>query len=156
MPDTDDPPVLAFAARITVEVGQPITVGQTPGGLRRVVPIVGGRVDGPRLSGRVVAAGADYQLLGDDGVSMLEARYVLEADDGAVIYVINRGLRRGAPDVMARLARGEPVDPAAIYFRSTPLFETGTGVHLWLTRSIFLATGMREPDRVVLSVYEVL
>lgn len=148
--------MLAFAARITVEVGQPITVGQTPGGLRRVVPIVGGRVDGPRLSGRVIAAGADYQLLGDDGVSMLEARYVLEADDGAVIYVVNRGLRRGAPDVMGRLARGEPVDPAAIYFRSTPRFEIEAGTHLWLARSIFLATGMREPDRVVLSVYEVL
>lgn len=148
--------MLAFAARITVEVGHPITVGQTPGGLRRVVPIIGGHISGPRLSGRVVAAGADYQLLGDDGVSVLDARYVLETGDGAVVYVVNQGLRRGPPDVMARLARGEPVDPAGIYFRSTPRFETEACAHLWLTRSIFLASGVREPDRVVLSVYEVV
>lgn len=155
MPDTDHPPALTFVARISVQVGPPITVGQTPGGLRRVVPILGGRVSGPRLTGTVVAAGADYQLLGEDGVSTLDARYVLQADDGAFIYVVNRGLRRGPPDVMAQLARGEPVDASAVYFQSTPRFETEASAHRWLTRSIFVASGVREPDRVILSVFEV-
>ncbi len=93
-----------------VEVWSSVAVGQTPGGLHRVVLIVGGRVDGPRLSGTIVAAGVDYQRLGEHGVSALDARYGLQADDGAFTDVVDRGLRRGPPDVRARHVRGEAVD----------------------------------------------
>ena len=59
------------------------------------------------------------------------------------------------PEVVERLIRGEPVDPAAYYFRCTPSFETGAPAHQWLTRSVFVGSGARHPDRVEIQVYEV-
>src|SRR5947209_8285890 len=88
-------PALSFVADIRVDVGEPVTIGHTGAGLRRVIPILGGSVQGPRLAGRVVPGGADFQNLRTDGVMELEAKYVLEATNGALIYVVNRGLRRG-------------------------------------------------------------
>jgi len=149
------PPTLLHTADITIQVGQPITVGETAAGLRRVVPILGGRVAGPRLTGAILAAGADYQLIHPDGYTTLDARYVVRLDDGAMIYIVNTGVRFGPPDVMARITRGEPVDPASVYFRTTPRFETAAADYQWLTRPLFLATGARHPDRVEVSVFEV-
>jgi Protein of unknown function (DUF3237) len=147
-------PGLSFVTEIRVEVGQPLTVGDTGLGLRRVIPILGGIVAGPRLSGRVLAAGADFQILRPDGVMELEAKYVLEAN-GALIYVINRGLRHGPAEAVDKLMRGEPVDPSVIYFRAAPAFETAAPDFKWMTKSLFLCSGTRLPDQVLLSVYEV-
>jgi Protein of unknown function (DUF3237) len=148
-------PTLTHIADFLVEVGQPIAIGETGQGLRRVVPITGGTVQGPRLRGAILNAGADSQIIGPDGFTRLEARYVLRLDDGALVYVENSGIRFGPPDVMARITRGEPVDPAQVYFRSTPRFETAAPAHQWLTRPLFIASGARHPDRVALSVFEV-
>jgi hypothetical protein len=149
------PPGLAFVADIRVEVGSPITVGETGSGLRRVIPILGGTVQGPRLSGRVVPGGADFQILRADGVMELEAKYVLETADGALIYVINRGLRHGPAEAVGRLMRGERVDPKLIYFRAAPVFETAAPQFRWMTRSLFICTGTRLPAEVLLQVFEI-
>ncbi len=149
------PPTLIHIADVTIQVGQPITVGETHEGLRRVVPILGGHLSGPRLKGTILSAGADYQLIRPDGYTTLDARYVAQLDDGAMIYIVNTGVRFGPPDVMARITRGEPVDPALIYFRTTPRFETASPDHQWLTRPLFLATGARHPDRVEVTIFEV-
>ena len=146
---------LTHIADFLVEVGAPIEVGQTGQGLRRVVPITGGVIKGDRLNGTILNAGADFQIIGPDGYTRLEARYVARLTDGAVVYVENSGVRFGPPAVMARLMRGEPVDPADVYFRSTPRFETAEPAHRWVTRPLFVATGARYPDRVALSVFEV-
>ena len=148
-------PTLTHVADLLVEVGQPIAIGETPQGLRRVVPITGGTIRGERLNGTVLAGGADFQIIGPDGFTRLEARYVIRLDDGALVYVDNRGVRFGPPEVMARITRGEPVDPAQVYFRSAPRFETGAAAYQWLTRPLFIASGARHPDRVALSVFEV-
>jgi hypothetical protein len=148
-------PGLSFVADIGVHVGQPITIGETGAGLRRVVPILGGSVEGPRLSGRVVPGGADFQILRPDGVMELEAKYVLEASDGAFIYVVNRGLRHGPADATEKMMRGEPVDPALIYFRAAPTFETAAPDFAWMARSLFVCTGTRLPTQVLLRLYEV-
>jgi hypothetical protein len=95
---------LLHIADLLVEVDEPIVVGETPEGLRRIIPILGGGVSGPRLEGEILAAGADFQMFRSNGVTVLEARYVLRTSDGAVIAVNNVGLRRGPPDAMARLA----------------------------------------------------
>ena len=116
-------PGLTHVADITVEVAPPILLGPCPTGERRVVPILGGRIEGPRLSGTVLPGGADTQLIRGDGVTEIVACYVLRLDDGALVRVVNRGLRHAAPDDMARLLRGEPVDPARVYFRTAPQFE---------------------------------
>ena len=82
-------------------------------------------------------------------------RYVARLDDGALVYVENCGVRFGPSEVMARVTRGEPVDPAEVYFRSAPRFETAEPAYQWLTRPLFIAAGARYPDRVALSVFEV-
>ena len=149
------PPPLAHACDISVAVAAPVSIGQTGLGERRVVDILGGEVTGPRLQGRVTPGGADVQILRADGFTELSARYVIEAADGALIYVENNGVRFGPPAAMEKIRRGEPVDPALIYFRATPRFETAAPQHAWMMRRLFLCTGMRRPDRVVLSIYEV-
>jgi hypothetical protein len=148
-------PTLAHVADFLVEVGQPIAIGETAQGLRRVVPIVGGVIQGARLNGAILNAGADYQVIATDGFTRLEARYVARLDDGSMLYIENSGVRFGPPDVMARMTRGEPVDPAQIYFRSAPRFETAAPAHQWLTRPLFIASGTRHPDRVILTVFKV-
>ncbi|HLX97962.1 MAG TPA: DUF3237 domain-containing protein [Roseiarcus sp.] len=148
-------PTLAHIADFLVQVGAPIAIGETGQGLRRVVPITGGTIQGERLNGTILDAGADYQIIGADGFTRLEARYVARLADGALIYIENSGVRFGPPEAMARITRGEPVDPAEIYFRSTPRFETAAPAYQWLMRPLFIASGARHPDRVALSVFEV-
>ncbi|HEY1760066.1 MAG TPA: DUF3237 domain-containing protein [Bryobacteraceae bacterium] len=146
---------LLHVADMTVLVGEPIEIGTTAAGVRRLIPILGGEVSGPKLKGRVLAAGADYQLIRADGVAELHARYVIETTEGSRIYVENSGLRHGPPEAMERLRRGEPVDPALIYFRTTAKFETGDEALSWLARHIFVCAGVRHPDRVRISIYQV-
>lgn len=147
---------LALLAELTVTVADPIEVGETPAGFRRVIPITGGEVRGPRLRGHVLPGGADEQLLRQDGVAELAARYVIETLEGSLVYVENRGLRHGPPEAMERIRRGEPVDPAVIYFRTTPRFETGDSAYAWLMRYTFVGDAARYPDRVELAFYQVL
>jgi hypothetical protein len=129
--------------------------GETPYGERRVVDIVGGRVDGPRLKGRILP-GADWQIVRPDGVTDLQARYAIETDHGTRILVTSDGLRHGPPEVIAALARGEEVDPARYYFRTLMRFETADPALAWLNRILALGTGAREKLAVRLDVYEVV
>jgi hypothetical protein len=149
-------PELRFAFEIDVEVATPLDLGQTLAGHRRIVPIAGGLVSGPTLQGRVLPVGADWQILHSDGAMDLDARYTIQSDDGSLIYVVNRGVRNGPPEVLARLNRGERVDPAAYYFRSTASFETSAPQHAWLTRAVVVGVGERYPDKVVIRFWELL
>jgi hypothetical protein len=138
-----------------VEIAEPLVVGDTPLGRRRINPITGGRVDGPRLQGVVLPGGADWQIVRADGGAVLEARYTIRTADSALIYVRNVGLRCGPPEILARLGRGEPVDPAAYYFRTTPRFETGATSYAWLNDLIAVGSAVRRPDAVILDFYAV-
>jgi len=108
------------------------------------------------LQGRVLAVGADWQILRADGTADLDARYTIQSDDGALIYVVNRGVRHGPPEILARLNRGERVDPASYYFRSAASFETSATEHAWLTRAIVVGAGERYPDKVIIRFWELL
>ena len=141
--------------RAEITLAPPQELGDAPLGRRRIIPITGGRFRGERLAGRVLAGGADWQIVRADGVSQLEARYTLETDDGALVYVHNVGLRHGPADVLARVAAGEPVDPSLYYMRTTPTFETGAERYRWLNRIVCVATGARRKDAVELDVYEI-
>jgi hypothetical protein len=141
---------------VRVEVAEIRTLGRTPLGERRVIPIVGGSFQGERLSGRVLPGGADWQSIGEDGAARLDARYTLEAEGGALVQVRSQGLRHGPPDVLARLAAGEPVDPGSYYFRTVLRFETGAPALDWLNRIIAVARGARRPRVVELTAFELL
>ena len=140
-------------ARITL--GPPQELGETPHGRRRIIPIIGGEFTGARLSGRVLAGGADWQVVRRDGVAELEARYTLQTSDGALIYVSNNGYRHGPEEVIRRLAAGETVDHGAYYMRTTPRFETADERYAWLNRMIFVARGARHASAVELEVFQV-
>ena len=138
-----------------MQVGPAQDIGEFGGGRRRVIPILGGEVSGPRLNGVVLPGGADWQTLRPDGVTLLQARYTLRAQDGTVIGVVNTGVRTASPEVAQRLASGDAVNPSLYYFRASPVFEVGPGPHAWLIRRLFVCAGERLPDAVRLTVYEV-
>ena len=146
---------LGFVATLAVLVAPPVIVDSRPDGVCRVVPITGGHVSGPRLNGVIVSAGADFQIVREDGSTMLRARYSMTTDDGASIAIDNAGIRHGPPALMQRLLRGEMVDPNLIYFRTIPRFDTTHPDYRWMMRSLFVGTGRRFPDRVEIDVFEV-
>jgi Protein of unknown function (DUF3237) len=142
--------------RIHAEVADIRPFGTTPYGERRVIDIIGGGVEGPKLNGRILPGGADWQIVRGDGVVDLKARYAIETNGGARILVESDGLRHGPPEVMAQLARGEAVDASRYYFRTVMRFETSEPALAWLNKIIALATGAREKNVVRLDVYEVI
>jgi hypothetical protein len=125
---------------------------------RRVVPIIGGSFEGLgelSIKGRVLPGGADFQWIQLDGLTVADARYILETERGQMIYVNNRGLRHAAPEIMQKLLAGERVDPSLVYFRTTPVFETGEAELQVLTRSTFVGVGERYPSEVILRFWKV-
>lgn len=129
----------------------------TSRGLRRMVPINGGRLNGPAMRGRVLAGGADFQLILAEGTeSHLDARYVIELDDGSRLFVINRALRVAAPEIAEQLRQGKAVDPDRVYFRCQPSIEAASPAWQWLNACQIVGTGQRLPDKVLLSLYRVL
>ena len=149
-------PTLVRFADLVVEVGAPMEVGAVGHGVRRVIPILGGAVTGRDWSARVLPAGADFQLIVNARMARLEARYVLETDAGDRIYVRNDAVRTAEPAVMERLVRGEPVDPADVYFRCVPSFETAAPALAWIMERVFLGSGVRTPNDVRMRFFEVM
>lgn len=148
-------PQLNFFADLSVHVDKPQEVGQTLHGVRRLIPILGGEVQGQGWTARVLPGGADFQLILNPRMAELDARYVIETDGGDLIYVQNRAVRTAAPEVMAKLVRGEPVAPESVYFRCSPSFETASASLGWICERLFVGTGARHPDRVVMRFFEV-
>lgn len=150
------PPELTFLATIDVAVDAPITIGTTVDGLRKVVPIRGGKVSGPGLSGEVLDAGADFQQYPSDTVAYLAADYVLKTDDGHHILVENRALRTGSSSDLNKLMNGEHVDPERIYFRCVPrLSADQSGPYAWLSDVLFIGSGVRSPNGVSIDIFQV-
>lgn len=147
------PPALEYLATLEVHVTAPLEVGATPVGQRRIIPLLGGTVNGPQLKGQILPGGADFQSIRSPTFTDIHARYVIETDEGDRIYVENTGIRVAAAEDIAALARGEPVDPGRVYFRSIPRFETAAASWLWLNERLFVGTGARHPDRVELNFY---
>lgn len=148
-------PVLVPMCRITCEVEALVSLGDAPLGERRFVPLGAGTVEGPAFSGTVLPGGVDWQWRRGDGALDIHARYVLRAHDGGLVEVDSRGLRHGPPEVMDRLARGEPVDPRDYYFRTALRFTTGAPAWQHLNTVLAVAVAQREARRVVLDVYRV-
>jgi hypothetical protein len=148
-------PELALAFAAVVQVGPPMEIGAGPQGVRRIVPILGGTFEGSGIKGRVLGGGADWQIIRADGFSELDSRYTLETDAGDLIYVQNRGIRRAAPEIMRKLLAGEAVQPSQVYFVTTPAFEAAAPSLQWLTRSVFIGTGERQPLTVVMRFWKV-
>jgi hypothetical protein len=149
------PPRLTLAMELRVKVGAPVEVGAVPGGRRRIIPIEGGTFDGPDIRGTVLQGGADWQIVRADGLAELDTRYTLQTDTGDIIYIQNAGIRHASPEITARLLAGQDVDPSLVYFRTAPTFETAAPHLQWLTRAIFVGSGERHPNDVIVRVWKV-
>lgn len=142
-----------FAMRLEVGAVHRIGLDDAP---RQVGVITGGRFEGERMRGEVLAGGADWQTILGDGTVLLDCRILLRTHDGARIEMSYRGVRAGPPEVLARLGRGEDVDPAEYYFRINPLFQTAAPAYAWLNRLVAVGGGRRRADGPAYSVFEVL
>ena len=150
-----------YVFTITAQIGDVTTAGEIGHGVRRIIPITGGEVkgegiNGEGVNGKVLAFGADFQIIRPNELIELEAKYAFETDDGAVVYVENKGMRFGPVELLQKLKRGEPVDPKLIYFRTVPRFETGAPKYRWLMENIFIGSAARHADRVIIDVHQVL
>lgn len=148
-------PTLKPLCTISARLLPAMDIGDGPQGRRRLIPITDGEVTGERLRGKILPHGADFQNIRKTGVTEIHARYLIETHDGYKVYVENTGIRHAPPEVMARMMKGEVVDPDLVYFRSVPRFEAPDGPYEWLERSIFVCSGARYPEHVVLQYYGV-
>ena len=149
-------PSLKFAFAVKVKVGPIQDLGQTARGHRRVIDILGGEVNGPRLAGEILPGGADWQIVRRDGTIEVVARYTIRAASSALIYVQNEGLRVASPEILARMSKGELVPFDSYHFRTAPRFETAEPSLKWLERATFVGVAARTPDRVTIGFHEVL
>ena len=149
-------PELEFVYEAGGALDDPIPIGETVDGTRRIIPIFKGPVEGPRIKGELLGNAADWQLTRPDGVTVADATYAMQTDDGVVIQIHNRGLRHGPPEVMKRLVAGEEVDPAEYYFRTIPEFIAPIGKYDWLNKSVFVCAGARYANGIKLWVWRVL
>lgn len=155
--DVTPAPALQHITTVEVEVAPISELGTMPFGRRRIIPIISGEVRGPRMNGVVLPGGADWQVVRPDRVIELIASYVIRTFDGVEIAVVNGGIRRASADTMAKLSRGEPVDPSLVYCRTAPKFEAPVDSDYdWLNRSLFVADAERRPDSVRITIFEVL
>ena len=153
---TPEAPQLEFVCELKVKLNPAIVVGETPHGVRRIIPIVGGTVEGPGIKAEILNGGADWQIVRSDGVAELEAHYQMKTDDGVIIYIKNTGIRAATPEVAARIAKGEQVSPSEYYFRAIPKFEAPKGSkYEWLNNAIFICKAQRNPDNVAIQVWKV-
>jgi hypothetical protein len=147
-------PRLTHAYRLEAELGVPLDVGDVNGGFRRIVPLTGGTFTGPELSGTLVpGVSADWQIVQPDGTAIGDIRYTLRTDDGALLFVESRSVRHGNPEVLARLARGDEVDPREYTFRAATHIEVASSDLDWLTKGVFISVGARRPGTVVYDTY---
>jgi hypothetical protein len=140
---------------LEVEVGPPSQMGHIGAGARRLIPITGGRVSGA-LQGQIIAGGADWQTIHDDGNLQVDAHYAYRTAGGAVVEILSNGVRAAAPDILKRLAEGEPVDPAQYYFRTAMRFRTGAPELAYINQRLYVSRGERRAGIVRLEVFEVL
>src|SRR3984957_1012606 len=144
-----------YVFTITALIGGVTSAGDMGHGVRRIIPVIGGEVHGEGISGKVCAFGADFQIIRPNELIELEAKYAFETDDGAVVYVENKGLRFGPIDLLQKLKRGEPVDPTLIPSPPAQKFEPGPAKSRWLMKTLFTGSAARHADRVVIDVHQV-
>lgn len=151
-------PALEYFGRLNIEVAAPVEVGKTHAGQRRVIPITGGTFTGPQVGGTILNAGADFQVIRSATESDLDARYVIELNDGARLFVMNVAYRTGSAQDIAALAAGREVPAENIYFRCAPRFEvadTQTTSWRWLESTVVIGSGRREPNAVIIDLWVV-
>ena len=142
--------------RIEIEAAPPLTIGSTRAGEIRVVPFVSGTFEGPELRGSVLAGGTDWQEIAGDGTLEIQARYLLETDQGERIEVRSEGIRTGSPEILSQLAQGAELPASAYYFRTAIRFRTAAPRLVRLNDLLAFSHGQRVRAVVQLALFELL
>jgi muconolactone delta-isomerase len=147
-------PRLTPVYRLEATLGEPVDLGDTDRGHRRIVPLTGGTFTGPTINGKLLpGASADWQTVLSDGTAIGDIRYTLQTEGGDALYVQSRGVRHGSAEVLARLARGEDVDASEYTFRASTQIETAAADLDWLNKGVLVSVGGRQPSGVVYETY---
>jgi hypothetical protein len=147
-------PRLTRVFRLEATLGEPLDLGDTSWGRRRIVPASAGTFAGSELNGKLLpGASADWQIVLPDGTTLGDIRHTLQTDDGALLYVQSRGVRHGSAEVISRLGRGEDVAPSEYTFRTWTQIETASARLDWLNKGVFISVGARRPDGVIYETY---
>lgn len=156
-PELQPAPELEFAFAFKVEFSRRVKMGALPSGATRgYTGVLGGSVQGPKLKGKIVPhSGGDWPMYWPNGAVEFTANYMIEADDGTLILVKNRGFRHASPEVTARMERLDPVDPSEYYMRLSPFFEAPVGPYDWMNRTVFVGTANRQSDHSVFRFWQV-
>lgn len=126
-------------------------MGRAHAGRRLIAVVTGGDFKGERLNGRVLPGGGDWALIDDERDTLrLDARVTWETNDGAKIFVSYRGVLKPLS-----LLRRSNAERQALYFRTSPVFETGDVRYVWLNDLVCVAIGSVEPNAVRYQVFEV-
>ena len=149
-------PKSEYVCTIDVLIDPTLVVGESVHGVRRIIPIIGGTIEGPNIKGTILNGGADWQNIRKDGVAEIEARYQFKTDDGSLIYIKNAGMRIASPEIAAKIASGELVEPSLYYFRTVLQFEAPIGKYDWLNKAIFICTAERKAKSVRIYVWKLL
>ena len=147
-----------FLCDLTAELDRAtmVNVGATPQGIRQIVYVTGGSIEGPKLKGVVLPGGGDWLIIRPDGAVVLDVRAACRTDDGDIIYCWYRGISVVSAEVRERMQKGEAVDPSEYYFRTTPVFETASEKYDWLNRIVAVGIGRMTPTGVGYKVYAIL
>jgi hypothetical protein len=140
--------------RLEASLAQPLDLGDVAAGHRRIVPLTGGTFAGPQLNGKLLpGASADWQIVLPDGTALGDIRYTLQTDDGDLLFVQSHSVRHGSAAVLARLGRGEDVDPGEYTFRTSTQIETAAPELDWLNKGVFISVGGRAAAGVIYETY---
>ncbi len=154
MSDQLPEPRLTLVYRLEATLGEPLDLGESVQGHRRIVPQIGGTFRGPEIAGKLIpGTSADWQIVLPDGTALGDIRYTLQSDSGDLLYVQSRGIRHGSPEVLARLGRGEHVDASEYTFRTSTQIETAATELDWMNKGIFISVGGRQPGGVIYETY---
>ena len=147
-------PRLTKVYRLEASLGEPLDLGETAQGHRRIVPLSGGTFSGAEISGRLLpGASADWQIILPDGTTLGDIRYTLQTDGGDLLYVQSRSTRHGSQEVLARLARGEDVEASEYTFHALTRIETASADLDWVNKGVFISVGGRQPADVIYETY---
>jgi muconolactone delta-isomerase len=154
MPRQLQAPRLSLVYRLEATLAAPLDVGDSAQGRRRIVALTGGRFSGPEMAGELLAgASADWQIIQADGTTLGDIRYTLRTDAGELLLVRSQSIRHGSAEVLARLARGEDVDPSEYTFRTSTRIETAADDLDWLNKGVFISVAGRQTSGVVYETY---
>ena len=150
------PPIgLELVSSAVIELGEPQELGAVLTGHRRVIPIIGGTFTGALLNATILPGGADWQIVAVDGTAIIDTRYSARTHNGSLLYVSTAGFRHGPPEVLARLAAGEHVDPTEYIVRVTARLESGAPSLAWVNNTVFVAAAARFSSSVAYDLYAV-